>query len=107
MFCFFDATADGLPKNLDFGHIPKLLWLEPGVVLEMSNLNVTGEASRRVGVLTAQWQINGSPLWPTVDGMPGHAVIMDNLNMVRDAGCWPLLARAREGDELVARRNCC
>ena len=32
-------------------------------------------------MLTSEWQINGSPLWPTVDGAPGHEVVTDGVNM--------------------------
>eukprot|EP00887_Chlorella_sp_A99_P007343 scaffold2.g7343.t1 len=68
------TSVDNTRQTLDFGQLPRLLWLDAGSKLVIDTLAVKGEASRQDGVLTASWQINGSPLWPTVDGSPGHSV---------------------------------
>ncbi|GAB4814999.1 hypothetical protein N2152v2_002045 [Parachlorella kessleri] len=71
-------SNDGQPRVLDFGQVPYLLAVEDTASLTFRSMILQGVAFPSSVYQNRSTMLDGSPVWPTIDGQPGHVMSFED-----------------------------
>ncbi|PSC76682.1 kinase [Micractinium conductrix] len=75
-------SNDEATKVLDLGADPRLLYLAAGSTMSFNRIRLQGAAPPSSAVANRSTIVVGSPVWPTVDGEPGHQLRFFNSSLL-------------------------